>query len=111
MPLPLLYRASNTYTSAIAKAVNAALGIRKIRPMGAGISTSSGISAFCTKNGYDGPVDLEVIGTKAKAYSLEQCCIIGAETRGHSAGVATSVRGAVRAVVSGQSPPAPKIET
>ncbi len=33
------------------------------------------------ENGYDGPLDLEVIG--AKEYSLEQCCIIGAETRGH----------------------------
>lgn len=33
------------------------------------------------KNGYTGPVDLEVIG--AKDYSLEQCCIIAAESRGH----------------------------
>lgn len=33
------------------------------------------------ENGYTGPVDLEVIG--AKEYSLEQCCIIAAETRGH----------------------------
>jgi sugar phosphate isomerase/epimerase len=33
------------------------------------------------ENGYSGPVDLEVIG--AKDYSLEQCCIIAAETRGH----------------------------
>jgi len=32
-------------------------------------------------NGYTGPVDLEVIG--AKEYSLEQCCIIAAESRGH----------------------------
>ena len=31
--------------------------------------------------GYAGPVDLEVIG--AKEYSLEQCCIIAAESRGH----------------------------
>ncbi len=31
--------------------------------------------------GYSGPVDLEVIG--AKEYSLEQCCIIAAESRGH----------------------------
>lgn len=35
------------------------------------------------ENGYTGPLDLEVIGTKAKGYSLEQCCIIAAETRGH----------------------------
>ena len=32
-------------------------------------------------NDYDGPLNLEVIG--AKDYSLEQCCIIAAETRGH----------------------------
>ena len=31
--------------------------------------------------GYSGPVDLEIIG--AKSYSLEQCCIIAAESRGH----------------------------
>ena len=33
------------------------------------------------ENGYDGPLDLEVIG--AREYSLEQCCVIAAETRGH----------------------------
>ncbi len=33
------------------------------------------------ENGYDGPLDLEVIG--AKEYALEQCCVIAAETRGH----------------------------
>jgi sugar phosphate isomerase/epimerase len=33
------------------------------------------------ENGYDGPLNLEVIG--AKDYSLEQCCIIAAEARGH----------------------------
>ncbi len=33
--------------------------------------------------GYDGPVDLEIIGAKAAGYSLEQCCIIAAEARGH----------------------------
>lgn len=32
-------------------------------------------------HGYTGPVDLEIIG--AKDYSLEQCCIIAAESRGH----------------------------
>ncbi|HLK58783.1 MAG TPA: sugar phosphate isomerase/epimerase [Chthonomonadaceae bacterium] len=31
--------------------------------------------------GYAGPVNLEIIG--AKDYSLEQCCIIAAESRGH----------------------------
>ena len=33
------------------------------------------------EGGYSGPVDLEIIG--AKAYSLEQCCIIAAESHGH----------------------------
>jgi len=33
------------------------------------------------EGGYAGPVDLEIIG--AKEYSLEQCCIIAAEARGH----------------------------
>ena len=35
------------------------------------------------ENGYTGPIDLEVIGTKRGNYSLEQCCTIAAETRGH----------------------------
>lgn len=33
------------------------------------------------ENGYTGPVDLEIIG--AKEYSVEQCCIIAAESRGY----------------------------
>ena len=33
------------------------------------------------ENGYAGPLDLEIIG--AKEYSLEQCCVIAAESRGH----------------------------
>lgn len=33
------------------------------------------------EGGYTGPVDLEIIG--AKAYSIEQCCTIAAESRGH----------------------------
>ena len=35
------------------------------------------------ENGYTGPVDLEVIGTRAKEYTREQCCTIAAESRGH----------------------------
>lgn len=35
------------------------------------------------ENGYSGPLDLEVIGTRRDNYSLEQCCIIAAEARGH----------------------------
>lgn len=33
------------------------------------------------ENGYTGPVDLEIIG--AKAYSVTQCAVIAAESRGH----------------------------
>jgi sugar phosphate isomerase/epimerase len=33
------------------------------------------------EHGYTGPVDLEIIG--AKEYSVEQCCVIAAESRGH----------------------------
>lgn len=33
------------------------------------------------ENDYRGPVNLEVIG--AKSYSVEQCCVIAAESRGH----------------------------
>lgn len=33
------------------------------------------------ENGYTGPVDLEIIG--AKAYTVEQCAVIAAESRGH----------------------------
>ncbi len=35
------------------------------------------------ENGYTGPLDLEVIGAKAQGHSLEQCCVIAAESRGH----------------------------
>jgi len=38
------------------------------------------IRVLC-EHGYQGPVDLEIIG--AKEYSLEQCCVIAAESRGH----------------------------
>jgi sugar phosphate isomerase/epimerase len=33
------------------------------------------------QNGYTGPLNLEIIG--AKEYSVEQCCVIAAESRGH----------------------------
>ena len=35
------------------------------------------------ENGYAGALDLEVIGAKAQGHTLEQCCIIAAESRGH----------------------------
>lgn len=40
-----------------------------------------GYMGVLAENGYDGAVDLEIIG--AKSYSLEQCCTIAAESRGH----------------------------
>lgn len=33
------------------------------------------------ENGYNGPLNLEIIG--AKEYSIEQCCVIAAESKGH----------------------------
>ena len=35
------------------------------------------------ENGYAGPLDLEIIGSKGQGYTLEQCCVIAAESRGH----------------------------
>ena len=35
------------------------------------------------EHGYTGPLDLEIIGTKRLGYTLEQCCVIAAESRGH----------------------------
>ena len=35
------------------------------------------------EGGYSGPLDLEIIGTKRLGYTLEQCCVIAAESRGH----------------------------
>lgn len=35
------------------------------------------------EHGYAGPLDLEIIGTRRLGYSLEQCCTIAAEARGH----------------------------
>lgn len=40
-----------------------------------------GYIAALHQGGYDGPVNLEVIG--ARSYTVEQCCVIAAETRGH----------------------------
>jgi len=38
------------------------------------------------EHGYTGPLDLEIIGTKGQGYTLEQCCVIAAESRGHKIG-------------------------
>jgi sugar phosphate isomerase/epimerase len=35
------------------------------------------------EHGYVGPLDLEIIGTRRLGYSVEQCCVIAAESRGH----------------------------
>ncbi len=35
------------------------------------------------EHGYDGPLDLEIIGTKGLGYDLIQCAVIAAEARGH----------------------------
>jgi hypothetical protein len=35
------------------------------------------------EHGYEGALDLEVIGTRSKGYTVEQCIVIAAESRGH----------------------------
>lgn len=40
-----------------------------------------GFISMLHEHGYSGPLNLEVIG--AKEYSVEQCCVIAAEARGH----------------------------
>lgn len=42
-----------------------------------------GYVAVLNEHGYSGPVDLEIIGTRGKGYTLDQCCVIAAESRGH----------------------------
>ena len=42
-----------------------------------------GYIATLHDHGYAGPLNLEVIGTKAKGTTLERCCVIAAESRGH----------------------------
>ncbi|UCH27388.1 MAG: sugar phosphate isomerase/epimerase [Trueperaceae bacterium] len=42
-----------------------------------------GYVATLHRHGYQGPLNLEVIGTRAKGHTLEQCCVIAAEARGH----------------------------
>ena len=42
-----------------------------------------GYIATLHRHGYSGPLNLEVIGTRAKGYTLEQCCVIAGEARGH----------------------------
>jgi sugar phosphate isomerase/epimerase len=35
------------------------------------------------EHGYTGALNLEIIGTRKGEYTLEQCCVIAAESRGH----------------------------
>ena len=42
-----------------------------------------GYVAVLHEHGYNGPLNLEIIGTKGNNYTLEQCCVIAAESRGH----------------------------
>jgi sugar phosphate isomerase/epimerase len=42
-----------------------------------------GYIAALHAHNYEGPLDLEIIGTKGQGYTLEQCCVIAAESRGH----------------------------
>ena len=59
------------------------LGKAELMANGRGDIDLVGYIRVLHENGYTGPVNLEVIGTKRLEYSLEQCCIVGAETRGH----------------------------
>ena len=48
------------------------------------------------EHGYRGPVNLEIIG--AKEYSVEQCCVITAEARGHMQACLQACGAAVRSI-------------
>ena len=63
------------------KGKQAGPGIPEHQANGRGDIDLVGYIRVLHENGYTGPLDLEVIG--AREYSLEQCCIIAAETRGH----------------------------
>jgi sugar phosphate isomerase/epimerase len=56
-------------------------GIPEAQANGRGDIDLVGYIRVLHENGYTGPIDLEVIG--AKEYTLEKCCIIAAESRGH----------------------------
>lgn len=56
-------------------------GKPELQANGRGDIDLPGYIRVLVENGYQGPVDLEIIG--AKEYSLEQCCTIAAESRGH----------------------------
>src|SRR5512135_695416 len=55
-------------------------GLPELQANGRGDIDLVGYIRVLHEHGYDGPVDLEIIG--AKDYTVEQCCIIAAESRG-----------------------------
>ncbi len=56
-------------------------GVPEMQANGRGDIDLVGYIAALHRNGYEGPVDLEIIG--AKEYDLVQCAVIAAESRGH----------------------------
>jgi sugar phosphate isomerase/epimerase len=56
-------------------------GKPEMQANGRGDIDLQGYIGVLAEHGYTGPVDLEVIG--ARDHSLEQCCVIAAESRGH----------------------------
>ena len=63
------------------KGMQAGPGKPEMQANGRGDIDLQGYIGVLHEHGYTGPIDLEVIG--AREYSLEQCCIIAAESRGH----------------------------
>ena len=68
-------------TSATAKAASKVPASQRMQANGRGDIDLVGYVRVLHENGYNGPLDLEIIG--AKDYALEQCCVIAAESRGH----------------------------
>jgi sugar phosphate isomerase/epimerase len=56
-------------------------GVPEMQANGRGDIDLIGYVRVLHENGYNGPLDLEIIG--AKDYTPEQCCTIAAESRGH----------------------------
>ena len=63
------------------KGMQAGPGKPEMQANGRGDIDLLGYIRVLHEHGYTGPVDLEVIG--AREYTLEQCCVIAAESRGH----------------------------
>jgi len=63
------------------KGIQQGPGKPEMQANGRGDINLLGYIRVLVEHGYEGPVDLEIIG--AKEYALEQCCVIAAESRGH----------------------------